>query len=79
MLKSFGLPALAVFLLLFSLVSDGKNWFPLLESSRGSSLPVKDVVYRFERRQAGDKRTIWAIFFYADEVRTWTSQPLFNN
>ncbi|RKN82063.1 IS4 family transposase, partial [Paenibacillus ginsengarvi] len=45
--KSFGLPALAVFQLLFSLVFEGRNWFRLLESSRGSSLPGKDVVYRF--------------------------------
>ncbi|RKN60358.1 transposase [Paenibacillus ginsengarvi] len=45
--KSFGLTALAVFQLLFSLVFEGKNWFRLLESSRGSSLPGKDVVYRF--------------------------------
>jgi len=45
--KSFGLSALAVFQLLFSLVFEGKNWFRLLESSRGSSLPGKDVVYRF--------------------------------
>lgn len=45
--KSFGLSALAVFQLLFSLVFEGKNWFRLLESSRGASLPGKDVVYRF--------------------------------
>ncbi|WP_442951544.1 IS4 family transposase [Paenibacillus sp. GYB004] len=45
--KSFGLSALVVFQLLFSLVFEGKNWFRLLESSRGSSLPGKDVVYRF--------------------------------
>lgn len=40
--KSFGLSALAVFQLLFSLVFEGKNWFRLLESSRGASLPGKD-------------------------------------
>lgn len=45
--KSFGLSALAIFQLLFSLVFEGKNWFRLLESSRGASLPGKDVVYRF--------------------------------
>jgi hypothetical protein len=45
--KSFGLSAIAVFQLLFSLVFEGKNWFRLLESNRGTSLPGKDVVYRF--------------------------------
>lgn len=45
--KSFGLSALAVFQLLFSLVFEGKNWFRLLESNRGNSLPGKDVIYRF--------------------------------
>lgn len=45
--KSFGLSALAVFQLLFSLVFEGKNWFRLLESERSGSLPGKDVVYRF--------------------------------
>lgn len=45
--KSFGLTALSVFQLLFSLVFEGKNWFRLLKSNRGSSLPGKDVIYRF--------------------------------
>ncbi|TVX96820.1 IS4 family transposase [Paenibacillus cremeus] len=45
--KSFGLSALAVFQLLFSLAFEGKNWFRLLESNRSASLPGKDVVYRF--------------------------------
>lgn len=45
--KSFGLSSLVVFRLLFSLVFEGKNWFRLLESNRGGSLPGKDVVYRF--------------------------------
>lgn len=45
--KSFGLSALAIFQLLFSLVFEGKNWFRLLESNRKASLPGKDVVYRF--------------------------------
>lgn len=45
--KSFGLSSLAVFQIIFSLVFEGKNWFRLLESSRGDDLPGKDVVYRF--------------------------------
>lgn len=45
--KSFGLSSLAVFQPLFSLVFEGRNWFRLLESERGESLPGKDVVYRF--------------------------------
>jgi len=45
--KSFGFSALTVFQLLFSLAFEGKNWFRLLESSRGEALPGKDVVYRF--------------------------------
>ncbi|MGO4549122.1 hypothetical protein AB4Z29_30470 [Paenibacillus sp. 2TAB23] len=39
--KSFGLSALAVFQLLFSLVFEGKNGSRLLESGRGGSLPGK--------------------------------------
>ncbi|SEO57659.1 DDE superfamily endonuclease [Paenibacillus sophorae] len=45
--KSFGLSSLAVFQIVFSLVFEGKNWFRLLESQRGTYLPGKDVVYRF--------------------------------
>ncbi|MGF9911629.1 hypothetical protein ABEX47_10570 [Paenibacillus ehimensis] len=45
--KSFGYSSLAVFQILFSLVFEGRNWFCLLESDRGKSLPRKDVVYRF--------------------------------
>ncbi|NRF96324.1 transposase [Paenibacillus frigoriresistens] len=45
--KSFGFSSLAVFQLLFSLVFEGRNWFRLLESERGESLPGKDVIYRF--------------------------------
>ena len=45
--KSFGLSSLAVFQILFSLVFEGRNWFRLLESERGESLPRKDVIYRF--------------------------------
>lgn len=45
--KSFGLSALTIFQLIFSLVFEGKNWFRLLESRKHESLPGKDVVYRF--------------------------------
>jgi hypothetical protein len=45
--KSFGLSSLAVFRLVFTLVFEGRNWFRLLDSDRRSSLPGKDVVYRF--------------------------------
>ncbi|WP_339371121.1 IS4 family transposase [Paenibacillus elgii] len=45
--KSFGLPALAVFQLIFTLVFQQRSWSRLLESSHRSSLPGKDVVYRF--------------------------------
>jgi hypothetical protein len=46
-IKSFGPSSLAVFQILFSLVFEGRNWFRLLESERGASLPGKDVIYRF--------------------------------
>jgi hypothetical protein len=46
-IKSFGPSSLAVFQILFSLVFEGRNWFRLLESERGTSLPGKDVIYRF--------------------------------
>ncbi len=45
--KSFGLSSLAIFQLIFTLVFEGRNWFRLLDSERRSSLPGKDVVYRF--------------------------------
>ena len=45
--KSFGLPALAVFQLIFTLVFQQRSWSRLLESNNRSSLPGKDVVYRF--------------------------------
>ncbi|MCM3270657.1 IS4 family transposase, partial [Paenibacillus elgii] len=45
--KSVGLPALAVFQLIFTLVFQQRSWSRLLESSPRSSLPGKDVVYRF--------------------------------
>ncbi|TVY07048.1 IS4 family transposase [Paenibacillus cremeus] len=44
--KSFGLPALSVFQLIFTLIFQQRSWSRLLESSR-STLPGKDVVYRF--------------------------------
>ncbi len=50
--KSFGLSSLAVFQILFSLVFEGRNWFRLLESERGESLPRKDVIYRFLNQAA---------------------------
>ncbi|PWV90585.1 DDE superfamily endonuclease [Paenibacillus cellulosilyticus] len=59
--KSFGLSALAVFQLLFSLVFEGKNWFRLLESSRAASLPGKDVVYRF----LNHPRFAWRAFLHS--------------
>lgn len=45
--KYFGLSSLAIFLIVFSLVFEGKNWFRLLESDRGADLPGKDVIYQF--------------------------------
>lgn len=45
--KSYGMSSLAVFRLVFTLVFEGRNWFRLLTSDRRSSLPGKDVVYRF--------------------------------
>lgn len=44
--KSFGMSALEVFQLIFTLVFQQRNWYRLLESER-SSLPGKDVIYRF--------------------------------
>ena len=44
--KSFGMPTPEVFQMLFTLVFQQRNWYRLLESER-SSLPGKDVIYRF--------------------------------
>jgi hypothetical protein len=42
--KSFGPSSLVQ--ILFSHVFEGRNWFRILESERGVSLPGKDVIYR---------------------------------
>lgn len=59
--KSFGMSSLAVFQLIFSLVFQGRNWFRLLEGERRSSLPGKDVVYRF----LNHSRFAWRRFLHA--------------
>jgi hypothetical protein len=45
--KRFGLSCSCLFQLIFVLLFHQKNWFRLLESSKGNSFPGKDVVYRF--------------------------------
>ncbi|KQL49998.1 hypothetical protein AN963_10075 [Brevibacillus choshinensis] len=45
--KSLGFSCLAVFQTIFLLVFQQRNWFRLLQSEQGSSLPGKDVIYRF--------------------------------
>jgi hypothetical protein len=45
--KRFGFSSSYLFQLVFVLLFHHKNWFRMLESHRGESLPGKDVVYRF--------------------------------
>lgn len=45
--KKFGLTCAELFRLVFVLLFHQKNWFRLLESSKGESFPGKDTVYRF--------------------------------
>lgn len=59
--KAFGASGLAVFQLIFQLVFQGRNLFRLLESERGTSLPGKDVVYRF----LNHPRYAWRRFLHA--------------
>ena len=59
--KSFGMSALDVFQLIFTLVFQGRNWFRLLDSDHRSSLPGKDVVYRF----LNHSRFAWQKFLHS--------------
>ena len=45
--KRLGFSVGALFLLIFSLVFQHRNWFELLASSKATDLPGKDAVYRF--------------------------------
>lgn len=45
--KRFGFSCTYMFQLVFVLLFHQKNWFRLLESSKGDSFPGKDAVYRF--------------------------------
>lgn len=45
--KRFGLSCTYLFQLVFVLLFHQKNWFRLLESSKGDCFPGKDTVYRF--------------------------------
>jgi hypothetical protein len=45
--KRFGFSCARLFQLVFVLLFHQKNWFRLLESSKGESFPGKDAVYRF--------------------------------
>lgn len=45
--KQFGFSCARLFQLVFVLLFHQKNWFRLLESSKGDSMPGKDAVYRF--------------------------------
>lgn len=45
--KRFGFNCSRLFQLVFVLLFHQKNWFRLLESSKGDSFPGKDAVYRF--------------------------------
>ena len=46
--KKFGFTCSYLFLLVFTLDFYHKNWFQLLESNKGDSVPGKDAVYRFD-------------------------------
>lgn len=45
--KKFGLTCAHLFRIVFILLFHQKNWFRLLESSKGESFPGKDAIYRF--------------------------------
>lgn len=45
--KRFGFSCARLFQLVFVLLFHQKNWFRLLESSKGDSMPGKDAIYRF--------------------------------
>lgn len=45
--KTFGYTCSHLFMLVFVLLFHQKNWFRLLESSKGEAFPGKDAVYRF--------------------------------
>jgi len=45
--KDCGLSGLEIFKLIFTLVFQGRNLFQLLQSEQGTTLPGKDVIYRF--------------------------------
>jgi hypothetical protein len=45
--KKFGLTCAHLFRIVFVLLFHQKNWYRLLESSKGESFPGKDAVYRF--------------------------------
>lgn len=45
--KKFGFTCSYLFQIVFTLVFYHKNWFQLLESNKGGSVPGKDAVYRF--------------------------------
>lgn len=45
--KKFGLPCAHLFRIVFVLLFHQKNWFRLLESSKGELFPGKDAIYRF--------------------------------
>jgi hypothetical protein len=62
--KSFGLPALTVFQLIFTLIFQQRSWSRLLESNR-SSLPGKDVVYRFLNHPG----FAWRRFFHSFSLK----------
>lgn len=46
-IKGFGYTTSSLFQLVFLLIFHHKNWFRLLESRKGDTLPGKDAVYRF--------------------------------
>ncbi|WAH35293.1 IS4 family transposase [Alicyclobacillus dauci] len=45
--KKFGFTCAYLFQIVFVLIFHHRNWFQLLESSKGESFPGKDAVYRF--------------------------------
>ncbi|MBN2981091.1 transposase [Cohnella algarum] len=54
--KKFGFTCAFLFTLVFVLLFHQKNWFRLLESKKGESLPGKDTLYRFLNHSGHPRR-----------------------
>ncbi len=73
--KGFGYTSSSLFQLVFLLIFHHKNWFRLLESRKGDTLPGKDAVYRFLNHPRYAWRKFLLLFSAAtiEKVRRLTS------